>query len=301
VKDVLVHVTIRSDSTLEDGTLYALGLAASQGARVTAFLSEVEPRYIFTPPDNMQGGITRIGVEPSRAEEARRIASLVRATATDQRVGCEVLVSDLEGQAANAELAMHARVRDLLVVSVYGPVQYPRLALVETVLFGIGRPLMLVPWRAGPYRVRTAVIAWDATRAASRAFHDAMPLLTTATDVVVVTVLGDKDLEPGESGEEVCRALNHRNISARFEAIPDDAQDVGATLVQAATRLEADLLVMGGFAHPMERELLFGSATRSIFRSGCPCPSYSRTKETRKSTLPWNPHRATSHCFDKTQ
>jgi nucleotide-binding universal stress UspA family protein len=108
--------------------------------------------------------------------------------------------------------------------------------------------------------------------AASRALHDAMPLLATASDVVVVTVLGDKELQPEESGEEVCRALNYRNIPARFEAIRDDAQDVGATLVQSAARVEAELLVMGGFAHPMERQFLFGSATRSLFGSGFPFP-----------------------------
>jgi nucleotide-binding universal stress UspA family protein len=272
VKDVLVHATIRSDSALEKGARYALDLAASQGARVTVLLSEVEPRLApLAPPDNMQGGI-RARVEPSRAEEAERIASLLGATATDQAVRCEVLVSEFEGQAAGAQLAKHARVRDLVVVSVCGPLQYPRLTLVQAVLFGTGRPLMLVPWHAGPFRVRTAVIAWDATRAASRAFHDAMPLLAMATEVVVVTVPGDKELQPEESGEEVCRALSYRNIPARFKSIQDDAHDVGATLLQAATHVEADLLVMGGFAHPMERELLFGSATRSLFGSKFPFP-----------------------------
>jgi nucleotide-binding universal stress UspA family protein len=272
VKDVLVHATIRSDSALEGGTRYALDLAASQGARVTAFLSEVQPLSAScAPPDNMQGGI-RTRIELSRAEEADRIASLFGATAAEQGVRCEVLVSDLEGQAAAAQLARHARVHDLVVVSVYGPLQHPRLALVQAVLFGTGRPLMLVPWDAGPFRVRTAVIAWDATPAASRAFHDAMPLLERAGEVVVVTVLGDKELQPEESGEEVCRALNYRNIAARFEAIRDDAQDVGATLIQAAARVEANLLVMGGFAHPMERQFLFGSATRSLFGSGFPFP-----------------------------
>lgn len=208
----------------------------------------------------------------SRAKEAERIASLVRATAAEQGTGCEVLVGELDGQAGSAQLARHARVRDLVAMSVYGPLQYPRLALIQAVLFGTGRPLMLIPAEAGSYRVRTAVIAWDATRAASRALHDAMPLLITATEVVVVTVLDDKELGPEESGEEVCRALNHRNIPARFETIHDDAQDVGATLSQTAVRREADLLVMGAFAHPIEREFLFGSATRSLFGSGFPCP-----------------------------
>jgi nucleotide-binding universal stress UspA family protein len=266
-----VHATIRSDSALENAARYALGLAASQGARVTAFLSEVEPRSAFAPPDNMQGGI-RTRVELSRAEEAERIASLIRATGAEQGVRCEAFVSDFEGQAATAQLARYARVRDLVVASVYGPVQHPRLALVQAVLFGTGRPLMLVPSQAGSFRVRTAVIAWDATRAASRALHDAMPLLATATEVVVVTVLGGKELQPEESGEEVCRALNYRNILARFEPICDDAQDVGATLLQTAARVEADLLVMGGFAHPLEREFLFGSATRSLLGSSLSFP-----------------------------
>jgi len=99
-----------------------------------------------------------------------------------------------------------------------------------------------------------------------------MPILATAGDVVVVTDLGDKELQPEESGEEVCRVLNQRDIPARFEPIRDRAQDVGATLLRAAARVEADLLVMGGFAHAREREFLFGSATRSLFRSGFPLP-----------------------------
>jgi nucleotide-binding universal stress UspA family protein len=94
-----------------------------------------------------------------------------------------------------------------------------------------------------------------------------MPLLAAAAEVVVVTVVGQKELQPEESGKEVCRALNERKIPARFEAIRDDAQDVGATLLQSAARVEADLLVMGGFAHSLEREFLVGSATRSLFGS----------------------------------
>jgi nucleotide-binding universal stress UspA family protein len=93
-----------------------------------------------------------------------------------------------------------------------------------------------------------------------------------ASEVVVVTVLGDKEMKPEKSGEEVCRALNYRSIPARFEAIRDDAQDVGETLIQAAARVKVDLLVMGGFAHPPKRKFLFGSATRSLSGSQFPNP-----------------------------
>jgi nucleotide-binding universal stress UspA family protein len=267
-----VHATIRSESVLESGTRWAFDLAASHGAHVTAFLSEVEPfAASIAPPDNVQGGI-RPRVQLSRGEEAERIASLIHATASQQGVECEVLISDSEGQVAAAQLARRAPVRDLVVMTVYGPVQDRRLAFVQGVLFRTGRPLMLVPSQVGPLLIRKVVVAWDATRSASRAFHDALPLLATAAEVSVVTVLGDKELQPEESGEEACRALDRRNISARFLSVQNDAQHVGATLLEAATRVEADVLVMSGFAHSMERELIFGSATRFLFGSGFPFP-----------------------------
>jgi nucleotide-binding universal stress UspA family protein len=272
VKDVLVHGTVRSGSALEHGIPYALTLAASQGAEVTVFLSEVEPRAApFVTPDTMQGGI-QSRVEAAAREDTGRIATLIQVRAGEQGVPCKVLISDAEVSAAGAQLARHARVSDLVVVSVYGALQYPRQELVQAVLFGTGRPLMLVPAHGRPFSVRTAMVAWDATPAANRALFDAMPLLATAAEVIVVTVLGDKDLQPEESGEEVCRVLSYRNIPARFEPIQEGAQDVGAMLLRAAARVQADLLVMGGFAHPREREFLVGSATRSLFRSGFPLP-----------------------------
>src|SRR3954454_8527507 len=268
MKDLLVHGTIRPGSAVEHGILYALALAALQAARTTVLLSEVEPRSaLFIPPDNLQGGVR---TPPEAASEAT--AALIQARAREQGIPCKFLISDARGSEGGAQLARHARVRDLVLVSVYGPLKQPRQALVEAVLFGTGRPLLLVPPRARPLNSQIAVLAWDATPAASRAMYDAMPLLATAAEVVVVTVLGDKQLQPEESGEEVCRVLNHRDIPARFEPLREGGEDVGATLLQAAARVEADLLVMGGFAHPREREFLFGSATRSLFRSGFPLP-----------------------------
>ena len=268
MKDLLVHGTIRPGSAVEHGILYALALAALQAARTTVLLSEVEPRSpLFIPPDNMQGGV-RTPPEAALEDDSEATAALIQARAREQGVPCKLLISDARGSEGGAQLARHARVRDLVLVSVHGPLKQPRQALVEAVLFGTGRPLLLVPPRARPLNSQIAVLAWDATPAASRAMYDAMPLLATAAEVVVVTVLGDKQLQPEESGEEVCRVLNHRDIPARFEPLLEGGEDVGATLLQAAARVEADLLVMGGFAHPREREFLLRSATRSLFRSG---------------------------------
>lgn len=274
VKDLLVHGTVRP--SFEQGMNFGLTLAAAQRARVTVLLSAVEPRSTrLVAPENLQDAVQG-AVEATLEDDAKRIATLIKTKADEQAVPCEVLISDTEisahGAQAGAQLARYSRVRDLVLMCVYGPLQYPRQGLVEAVLFGTGRPLLLVPAHGSPFSVRTAMVAWDATPAASRALYDAMPLLAMATEVIVVTVLGDKEPHPEESGEEVCRMLARRNISARFDPVREGVGDVGETLIKRAVGAQADLLVMGGFAHPREREFLFGSATRSVFRSGFPLP-----------------------------
>ena len=67
------------------------------------------------------------------------MAGIIQATAAGQGVECKVLVSDAEVATAGAQLARHARVRDLVLMTVYGPLQYPRLGLVEAVLFRHGQ------------------------------------------------------------------------------------------------------------------------------------------------------------------
>ena len=52
-----------------------------------------------------------------------------------------------------------------------------------------GRPALVVPpaW-AGTLPPKRALVAWDGSREAARAAGDAVPLLQTAEDVVVLTV-----------------------------------------------------------------------------------------------------------------
>ena len=117
------------------------------------------------------------------------------------------------------------------------------------------------------------MVAWDASPAASRALYDAMPLLAMAAEVVVITIVGDKVLQPEESGEQVCAALAQRDIAARFEPVRERDEDVGATLLQAAIRAEAGLLVMGGFAHPRTRVSVWKRNPLSLpIGFPAPCP-----------------------------
>lgn len=116
------------------------------------------------------------------------------------------------------------------------------------------------------------MVAWDATRSAVRALHDALPFLVGMREVVVLSVIGDKDFPEIASGPAICQYLSRWNIAARFETRKREMKAVGDILLEYAQRINAQLLVMGGFGHAREREFIFGSATRDIFEADLKMP-----------------------------
>jgi len=56
--------------------------------------------------------------------------------------------------------------------------------------------------------------------------------------------------------------LLEHGIAAQLHVLRIGAEPFGETLLQAAHRLGADLLVMGAYAHSPLRELILGGVTR---------------------------------------
>jgi nucleotide-binding universal stress UspA family protein len=274
MKDLLAIITSGSGKALAQPGTYSLGLAAHMGSHVTAVIAEIER---FNPaaqlePDNMQGD-SRPVTSPALAERIGQTADLVRSEAQRAAVSLTILEHADSGPYPLREvLISSAQVRDLSILGVHGPLTYPRQGLVEAVLFGSGRPVLLVPLGAPAFSGRMVVVGWDATRSATRALHDALPLLTKARKAVIISLSDDKVFRLPESGPAVCRYLERWGIDASFDAPKRKQDNIGNELLHRAKRLEADLLVMGGFGHAREREFLFGSATRDIFQSHLELP-----------------------------
>ena len=274
MKDLLAIIPSGSGKTLAQPGTYSLSLAARMGSHVTAIIAEIER---FNPaaqlePDNMQGD-SRPVTSPALAERLGQTADLVRSEAHRAEVSLTILEhADNSPYPLREIVTSSAQVRDLSILGVHGPLTYPRQGLVEAVLFGSGRPVLLVPPGAPAFSGRMVVVGWDATRSATRALHDALPLLTKARKAVVISLSDDKVFRLPESGPEVCRYLERWGIDASFDAPKRKQDKIGNELLLHAKRLEADILVMGGFGHAREREFLFGSATRDIFESHLELP-----------------------------
>jgi nucleotide-binding universal stress UspA family protein len=268
MKDILAIVTPVWADALEEPAQHAFALARELGARLTVMISTIEPFHAAPPsqPDNMQGDDAS-RQPPSLDDILERTAALVRSEARGAGVEHLILPPEEKSAALRERLIALAQVRDLTIFSAYGPLVYPRLGLVEAALFRSGRPVLLMPRAAQTFANGTVIVGWDATRAAVRALHDAMPFLIRARQIVVASVSDDKELPLAASGPAICSYLRQQKINASFQALTRQQRSVGETLLSHARRLGANLLVMGGFGHPREREFLFGSATRDVFQS----------------------------------
>ncbi len=113
------------------------------------------------------------------------------------------------------------------------------------------------------------MIAWRATREATRAVHDAMPVLEQAEEVIVCSV--NPDDRDHLAGAEICTHLARHGVNATPRHIVAPDMGVADCILSAVADNGIDLLVMCGYGHSRLRELAFGGATREIMHA-MTCP-----------------------------
>jgi nucleotide-binding universal stress UspA family protein len=268
-KDIVVQVAPRHDGGVDHGARYAIGLAGAHDCRVTALVYEIVVEARAVDPDDADPIET---VMDDIRDEAKRTANSVAALAADASVTCETITERSYAYGIGEIFADYGRVRDLAVLGIGEPMGREQRLLAESVLLDSGRPLILVPERVSAFAQNRVMVAWDATPAAVRAIAGAMPFLLAAREVVIVSVLEDKEFRRGTSGAEMCRHLARHGVAATFRTLERRGGSVADVLLEAARDDGADLLVMGGYAHSTLRGLIFGSATRGILETPLALP-----------------------------
>ena len=145
--------------------------------------------------------------------------------------------------------------------------------MVEDVLLGAGRPLLILPF-AGSFPVigRNVLIAWTETREAARAVGDALGLIDRDATVTVLTVARPSGLSSGRAetevpGAEIAAHLARHGLAVTAaRTVGDGTIHEADMLLSYAADMGADLLVMGGYGHSRVRELTLGGVTRSVLR-----------------------------------
>lgn len=141
--------------------------------------------------------------------------------------------------------------------------------LPEAVLFGSGRPMLMVPYiNRGTFRSDRVLICWDGGTPAARAVHNAMPFLRKATAIDVVTINeNEEDAASEVSSTALLAHLARYDLSASHHGITADTPNIHNAILSLAADIGTDLIVMGGYGHSRLREFILGGTTRGIFES----------------------------------
>lgn len=171
----------------------------------------------------------------------------------------------------DARLMFHARHSDLVVIGRPHNADLMPYNLIESLLMGGGRPLVIAPDIAPSSVTGTIMVGWKEVPAATRALAAAMPLLRCARRVVLVGIAEhDTGIDAGvpESLDRLLHQLAWHGINAEVLVGSCQAGPPAVQLPRMAAELHADLLVVGGFGHRPLREVVFGGVTLALIRHG---------------------------------
>ncbi|HUD51371.1 universal stress protein [Parvibaculum sp.] len=132
-----------------------------------------------------------------------------------------------------------------------------------TVLVNSGRPILLLPAKAPKKMGKSIAIAWKASPEAARAVAAAMPLLTAAARVTIVSIAENED-ETASGADALSASLRWHGINAEISYMAHPAGSIHDTILRAAADAKADLLVMGAYGHSRLSEFVFGGFTRHV-------------------------------------
>jgi nucleotide-binding universal stress UspA family protein len=261
LKDILVHVD--NTKQCERRVEFAASVASAHGAHLVGLFVRTFPRV---PPF----------VRSQFGPEVQALQKQFADESTDQAQ--ELFERKLRNSGVNHEwrtgegelfevAATHARYADLTIVGQRNPDGDDEPPLADHLVLDAGRPVLVVPY-AGTFtgKVECAIVAWNASREATRAVNDALPLLHAAKKVIVLAVNpnGGPDGHGEVPGADIGLHLARHGINAEAKTVQADDMHAGAMLLSRAADEGADLIVMGAYGRSRVRELVLGGATRHV-------------------------------------
>ena len=160
-------------------------------------------------------------------------------------------------------LTLAGRVNDLVIVDRPDPkVPFTGRAL-DTALFSVGRPTLMVGDTVPYDLLNHVVVAWNGSLEATRLIGQSIDLLHEATRVTVVHASTERFDETRAA--DLCGYLQWHGVVADAVTLPvQDGTPVGAAILAEAERRGASMLALGAYKHSRVREFLLGGVTRHV-------------------------------------
>lgn len=267
IKNILV--AYNGSESSDDAVRLGLLMAKKYDAHLTGVLAHGMPQILAsaTPwlTEGLSAELTAIA-KRMKAETYEAITKRFGELTGDAALGDRLHWLDVEGNTDTTIMEL-ARCFDITLMGQFQAVQGEEQITLHPDLIALqsGRPVLIVPRGYGVTELNEhAVLAWDGTRAASRALSDAMLILETKTLVSVLTI-GDEHLGRGRKEADICTQLERHGIRAEWVRRPREGS-IGATIIDFCREQGAGLLVMGAYEHSKFSEDLIGGVTNEVLQ-----------------------------------
>lgn len=197
---------------------------------------------------------------------AKKFRQQIEPRMADEDVPWDWIYAD---RLASVAIPDQAPLHDILVVGAHNPTGSTNSPskLVGDLVLQVRSPVLVVPSSAkglpldGP-----AVVAWNGSPEGAHALRSAMPILTRASAVHILTVREENDLERFDlPPTDAAKYLAGYDIEAEIVELPVDGKSaIADTLNAAAQSRNATCLVMGAYGHSRFRERILGGVTRDM-------------------------------------
>lgn len=256
----VVYVPLADAEGAQSIITSALAVAAGFGA-------EVDVAHLSGDPTRALGDLVGETVSPQLVEEVLEQAEKrAKASAQASRKAFDAAVAGAKGAAAkfaeikeSADVAVEnqGRLADLIVVRRASSAKDVGVRVVaESALMSTGRPVLVVPAKAPANIGSSVAIAWNDSLEASKAVAAAMPFITKAAKVTVISANDGGTINQ----KNVIAYLARHGVKAQGVSVKAGS-DAGKAIATAATAAKANLLVMGAYSHSRVREMIFGGVT----------------------------------------
>ncbi len=266
-KNILIHLD--HSTGCRNRLEVAFGLARDFDARITGLF--VVPDYVV--PSYVEA---QISVDVITEVTEKALARAEDTMAIYQKLAADAGVS-MEGQVMEGQvipiLREHSKYSDLLVLGQDQPEDPDNASygLADSLLFEGGCACMVVP-HSGKLSTpgKRVLLTWNASRESARALREAMPLLSRAETVVVLSSEPDDGDSSTASGHpharELAKFLESHGIEAISSGISDPDMSTTDAIIGQAADMNADLIVMGAYGHTRLREIILGGVTRDMLK-----------------------------------
>lgn len=268
MKNTTILFLINRDTTDESIATFAEASAAID-AHLSCFMLGLAPELLTygfgippygtfnVPPDWAERLEVEYQLEKARVQEIESVLARANVSGDVQSAFC------VPGEIKH-RVAQKARVSDVAYIA-------PNLRETDEfreaasgVLFG--SPIGLMLNCTAPILPKSAFIAWDSSKAASRAVHAALPALKE-TEVIVVGCFDPMATESADGanpGSGLAAWLSHHGCNVTVSQYPSGGAEVATCIQDRAREVGADMVIMGAYGHARVIQAVFGGTSRTM-------------------------------------